>query len=328
MMRSVSAVSSLGRRAFLGGAVMAACDREVSATRAPARALAASAASPDAPEVGDDPSPMLTRPIPSTGELLPVIGMGTWQTFDAGEAAADRDPLREVLSIFTAAGGRVIDSSPMYGRAEAVAGDLMRELGTKMFVATKVWTRGRSAGIAEIERSMRRLRVSTLDLLQVHNLLDVHAHLPTLRALKERGTVRYIGITHYQLGAFAEVERLLRTESLDFVQLPYSIGVREAEARLLPAAADTGTAVLVMRPFEEGSLFARVRGRPLPGWAAEIDCTSWAQVFLKWIVGHPAVTCPIPATSDPDHASDNVLAGVGRLPDEALRERIASDVLG
>ena len=271
---------------------------------------------------------MLTRKIPSTGEALPVIGMGTWQTFDVGRSSTDRDPLREVLQAFVQGGGRVIDSSPMYGRAEAVAGDLMKELSPPLFVATKVWTRGRAAGIAEIERSMKRLGVNTLDLLQVHNLLDVHTHLPTLREMKAAGTVRYIGITHYQLDAFDELERLLRTESLDFVQLPYSIGVRQAEARLLPAAADTGTAVLVMRPFEEGSLFQRVRGEPLPEWAAEIDCTSWAQVFLKWIVGHPAVTCPIPATSKPAHARDNVMAGHGRLPDDAMRERIVQSVLG
>jgi len=266
---------------------------------------------------------MTTRAIPSSGERIPVIGLGTWQTFDVDGTPA---PLREVMRSFAAAGGRVIDSSPMYGRAEEVVGALVADLDVQMFLATKVWTRGRAEGIAELERSMQRMRTDRLDLVQVHNLLDVETHLPTLREWKAAGRIRYLGITHYQSSAFADMERLLRSEALDFVQLPYSVGVREAEKRLLPAAADTGAAVLVMRPFEEGALFRRVRGRPLPQWAAEIDCTSWAQVFLKWILGHPAVTCPIPATSDPEHLHDNVAAGRGRVPDETLRRRIVAEL--
>jgi aryl-alcohol dehydrogenase-like predicted oxidoreductase len=266
---------------------------------------------------------LIARTIPSSGEKVPAIGLGTWSTFDVDGTP---EPLRDVMRSFVAAGGRVIDSSPMYGRAEEVVGRLLADVDVPMFLATKVWTRGRDAGVAELARSMQRMGTKRLDLAQVHNLLDVDAHLPALREAKAVGRIRYIGITHWQRSSFAEMETLLRSESLDFVQLPYSVGVREAEARLLPAAADTGTAVLVMRPFEEGGLFQRVRGRSLPDWAAEIDCTSWAQVFLKWILAHPAVTCPIPATSDPDHLRDNVGAGRGRLPDDALRRRIVTEL--
>jgi len=273
---------------------------------------------------------MQMRPIPRTGELVPVIGLGTWQTFDVGATRDERAPLARVLEGFLAAGGRVVDSSPMYGRAEAVTGDLLGELGAspRPFLATKVWTRGRATGIAEMERSMKRMRTGVMDLMQIHNLLDWETHLPVLREWKERGLVRYIGITHYARSAFAELERLLRTESLDFVQLPYSLGDREAEKRLLPAARDTGTAVLVMRPFEEGALFRRVRGKALPAWASEIGCASWAAFFLKFILGHPAVTCPIPATSDPAHLEDNVAAGEGPVPDEAIRQKMIAHVFG
>jgi diketogulonate reductase-like aldo/keto reductase len=194
------------------------------------------------------------------------------------------------------------------------------------FLATKVWTNGRAAGEEQMRESARRMGAERIDLMQIHNLLDWETHLPTLRSWKEQGRLRYIGITHYSLSAFDRMERILRRERLDFVQLPYSLGVREAERRLLPAAAETGTAVLVMRPFEEGALFRRVRGRPLPVWAAEIDCASWAEVFLKVILAHPAVTCVIPATANPDHLSQNVRAGLGRLPDEALRRRIVEEL--
>jgi aryl-alcohol dehydrogenase-like predicted oxidoreductase len=271
---------------------------------------------------------MIARTIPRTGEAIPAIGLGTWQTFDVGESAKERDPLAEVLRRFLAAGGRVIDSSPMYGQAEQVSGDLLEAVGAagKPFLATKVWTSGKDAGRQQIERSFTCLRTKKLDLLQIHNLLDWQTHLPYLRELKQAGRVRYLGVTHYAHGAFAELEKLLRSEKLDFVQLPYSMADRAAEARLLPAAAETGTAVLVMRPFEEGALFKKVKGLALPAWAKDIDCTSWAQVFLKFIVGHPAVTCPIPATSNPEHLADNVLAGRGRLPDEALRQRMLADL--
>lgn len=265
---------------------------------------------------------MLTRAIPASGERLPVIGLGTWSTFDVGGSASARDPLREVLKGFASAGGKVIDSSPMYGRAEAVAGALLGELGMSALVATKVWTRGKQRGIDEMERSIALL--GHVDLMQVHNLLDVDTHMATLRAWKAEGRVRYIGVTHYQLGAFDELERWIREGAIDFVQLPYSVRVREAEKRLLPAAADAGCAVLVMRPFEEGALFDAVKGKALPPWAAEIDCTSWAQLFLKWILGDTRVTCPIPATAKPKHLADNVRAGFGKLPDADHRKQLVA----
>jgi diketogulonate reductase-like aldo/keto reductase len=269
-------------------------------------------------------TPLVTRPVPSTGEVLPVIGLGTWQTFDVG---ADRDPQRTVLTEFLRAGGRVIDSSPMYGRAEEVVGDLLAERGPPPspppFLATKVWTRGKARGEEEMARSAKRLRTARLDLLQVHNLLDWRVHLDTLRAWKHEGRVRTIGVTHYQLGAFDELEQIVSHEKIDFVQLPYSMGVREAEKRLLPAAAHHGVAVLVMRPFEEGALFARVRGKEVPSWiTAALGCASWAEVFLKFILGHPAVTCPLPATANPAHLAQNLRAGHGPLPDEPLRRRM------
>lgn len=277
---------------------------------------------------GVQPEAMRTRPIPSSGEELPVIGMGTWQTFDVGRAESERAPLLEVLRSFLEAGGSVIDSSPMYGASEQVVGDLLARLGRRSsaFLATKVWTRGRDDGIRQMTTSFERFRVERMDLLQVHNLLDWSTHLETLRAWKQEGRVRYIGVTHYRLAAFDELERIIRGGSIDFVQLPYSIGVRRAEERLLPAAAEHGVAVLVMRPFEGGSLFGRVRGRPVPEWATEFDCHSWAQFFLKFILGHPAVTCPLPATSDPAHMRDNVRAGFGRLPDEPTRRRMMEEL--
>ena len=283
---------------------------------------------------------LFTRPIPRTGEAIPAVGLGTWQTFDvgsdAGDASAERAPLADVLEAFLGGGGRVIDSSPMYGRAEGVVGDLLaartggvgaaphpsRSPFLLPFLATKVWTRGRAEGEAQMRRSMQLMRTQRMDLMQVHNLVDWRTHLETLRAWKKEGLVRYIGVTHYQLGAFGDLERIATKESIDFVQLPYSIVTRDAEERLLPAAAASGVAVLVMRPFEEGALFARVRGKPLPPWAADFDCASWAQFFLKFILGHPAVTCPIPATASAKHLRDNLGAGRGRLPDAATRKKM------
>ena len=272
--------------------------------------------------------PILERPIPSGRETIPAVGLGTWRTFDVGASAAERAPLEEVLRRFAELGGRVVDSSPMYGAAESVVGDLAAELGLagKLFLATKVWTSGRDAGIAQLEQSLRRLRTPRLDLAQIHNLLDWRAHLRTLREWKQAGRVRYVGVTHYTSSAYDELERVLRSEPLDFVQVNYSVGEREAERRILPLARDRGIAVLVNRPFTEGGLFQRVRGRALPPWAAELDCDSWAQLFLKWILAHPAVTCVIPATSRPQHLVDNMKAGAGRLPDAAARERIATAV--
>jgi aryl-alcohol dehydrogenase-like predicted oxidoreductase len=271
---------------------------------------------------------MLTRPIPKSGEALPVIGLGTWQTFDVGESPPERAPLADVLRHFLDGGGRVIDSSPMYGRAEEVTGALVAEVKPKQppFIATKVWTRGKESGMAQLLRSFKRLRTKTIDLVQVHNLLDWQTHLPMLRAEKAAGRIRYIGVTHYALAAFAELEQMMRLQAVDFVQLPYSVITREAEQRLLPVARDTATAVLVMRPFEEGALFQHVRGKALPSFAADIDCTSWAQLFLKFILGHPAVNAPLPATAKVAHLADDLAAGSGRLPDEKLRQRIIAAV--
>jgi diketogulonate reductase-like aldo/keto reductase len=269
-------------------------------------------------------STMLKRAIPSSGEKLPAIGLGTWQTFDVDLTSDSRRQLEDVLSLFVKLGGRVIDSSPMYGHAEDVIGDLTATLGIrdKLFVATKVWTRGKANGIRSMERSMVRLRTKRIDLMQVHNLLDVHIHLETLREWKEQGRIRYIGITHYESGAFGEVEKIMRNEKLDFVQINYSLMERDAEERVLPLAEEGGIAVIVNRPFGGGDLFSRVRSKPLPEWAAEFECLSWAQFFLKWIVGHPAVTCAIPATDKPRHLEDNMQGGIGRLPDAKMRERM------
>ncbi len=268
--------------------------------------------------------PLRARPIPSSGEMLPVVGLGTWRTFDVGAGAAERAPLKEVIGAFVALGGRVVDSSPMYGAAEAVVGDLAGELGVadKLFFATKVWASGREAGLAQMEQSFRRLRARRLDLMQIHNLLDWRAQLRTLRDWKAAGRLRYIGVTHYTAGAHDELERVLRAEPLDFVQVNYSAGEREAEQRILPLARDRGIAVLVNRPFTEGALFQRVRGQSLPAWAADFGAESWAQLFLKWILAHPAVTCAIPATSRREHLQDNMKAGIGALPDAAARERL------
>ncbi len=236
---------------------------------------------------GVAPAP-LERPIPSSGEKIPAVGLGTWRTFDVGASATARAPLKEVLQRFAELGGRVVDSSPMYGAAESVVGDLATDLAItdKLFLATKVWT--------------------------------------SVREWKAAGRVRYVGVTHYTSSAYDELERVLRGEPLDFVQINYSLGEREAERRILPLARDRGVAVLANRPFSEGNLFQRVRGQALPGWAAELDCESWAQFFLKWILAHSAVTCVIPATSRPEHLVDNMKAGTGNLPDAATRERMAA----
>jgi len=264
------------------------------------------------------------RKIPKSGELLPAVGLGTYRAFDVGGSGVERAPLAEVLRHFVAAGGTVVDSSPMYGRAEGVIGDLAAELGlTKsLFLATKVWTTGREAGVKQMEDSFRLLRTDRIDLMQVHNLLDLGAHLRTLREWKAAGKIRYLGITHYHEGAYRELDQLLRGGDYDFVQLNYSIGERAAEQTVLPLAAERGVAVIANRPFAQGNLFSRVREAPLPAWAADFDCTSWAQFFLKYILAHPAVTCVIPATSKPKHLLDNMAAGTGRLPDEAARRRM------
>ena len=268
---------------------------------------------------------MITRPIPSTGEAMPVIGLGTWQVFDVGGEAQARAPLREVLRLLIDAGGRMIDTSPMYGRAEGVTGDLVADAGARagVFLATKVWTSGRDSGIAQMRQSAHLLRSEAIDLIQIHNLVDWRTQLATLRQMKEKGQIRYLGITHYTTGALSELARIIETEpGIDFVQLGYSLSTREAETRLLPVATARKIAVIVNQPFEQGSLFRRVRGKELPPWAGEFDCSSWAQLFLKYLLGDPAVTCLIPATSRADHMADNLKAGFGRLPDAGQRALI------
>lgn len=266
----------------------------------------------------------LRRVIPKSGEELPLIGLGTYRVFDVAPAAPELAELKAVLSTFVAGGARLVDSSPMYGRAEAVVGELSAGSGVRdaLFLATKVWTSGRQSGIHQMQESLRLMRTPRIDLMQVHNLLDHATHLKTLREWKDAGTLRYLGITHYHAGAFSELESLLKTRDYDFVQFNYSLAEREAEQRLLAAAAETGTAVIINRPFAHGQLFAKVKGRELPAWAAEFDCDSWAQFFLKYIVAHPAVTCVIPGTGKARHMVDNLKAGSGRLPDAATRRRM------
>jgi diketogulonate reductase-like aldo/keto reductase len=270
-------------------------------------------------------SGLLARRIPKTGEDIPAVGLGTWQVFDVAGDATELAQAKETLRTFVSLGGRVVDSSPMYGSSESVTGDLAADLGvqSKLFVATKVWTSGRQAGIREMEDSMRKLRVERLDLMQVHNLVDAQTHLATLRDWKKSGRVRYLGVTHYNAGAHAELERFIAPGDVDFVQVNYSLAEPQAERRLLRAAADSRTAVLVNRPFVEGAMFRRVKGKPLPEWAAAAGCANWAQFFLKWILAHPAVTCAIPGTRNPKHVADNLGAAAGPLPDEATRKRMS-----
>ena len=267
---------------------------------------------------------LIKRAIPKSGERLPLIGLGTYQVFDFAQNAPELAALQEVLTTFVAGGASLIDSSPMYGRAEAVTGELAAATGLRdsLFLATKVWASGRDAGMRQMQDSLRLMRTRRIDLMQVHNLLDLATHLKTLREWKAAGTIRYLGITHYHAGAYRELEKLLKTRDYDFVQFNYSLAEREAEERLLAAAADAGTAVIINRPFAQGELFAKVKGRDLPAWAAEFDCASWAQFFLKYIVAHPAVTCVIPGTGKVRHMTDNLKAGAGRMPDERMRKRM------
>jgi diketogulonate reductase-like aldo/keto reductase len=272
----------------------------------------------------------LTRPIPSSGERIPVIGLGTWRAFDVGHRVSARAPLERCVAAFESLGGCVIDSSPMYGWAEEVAGEILASLGVRdrMFIATKVWTQGKERGIEQMRESMRKLRVDRIDLMQVHNLVDTSAHLETLRQWKAEGLVRYIGITHYADRAHADVVRVLRQESLDFVQINYSVAERAAERSILPLAADRGIAVIANRPLAAGAALGPLRGRPIPDWASELGCTTWSALLLKFVVSHPSVTCAIPATANPDHLRDNMQAAFGPVPDASLRERIAQAATG
>lgn len=266
------------------------------------------------------------RKIGNSGEVLPCVGLGTWQTFDAGENETARKPLREVLTTLVHSGATVIDSSPMYGTSEQVVGDLSAELklNDKLFIATKVWTTGKEAGIAQTQNSFRLLRRQKIDLMQVHNLLDWQVHLKTLRSWKEEGKIKYIGLTHYTDSSHDTLKRIIENNPIDFIQVNYSLNSRNAENNLLPTAKDKGVAVLINRPFEEGALFQKVKGKTIPDYAKEFDCTTWGSFFLKFILANPAVTCVIPGTSNPRHLADNLSAGTGKLPEPShLKKMIA-----
>ncbi len=269
-------------------------------------------------------SSMFKRKIPSSDESIPAIGLGTWQTFDVGNVVAEREPLKEVLKKLVEKGGSVVDSSPMYGASEKVVGDLSTEvnLNAKLFMATKVWTSGKDEGIAQMNRSFTLLQRKQLDLMQIHNLVDWQIHLKTLRDWKEQGKIRYLGITHYTESAYSAIENILNNNPVDFLQINYSMLSRTAEQRLFPLAQEKKVAVIINQPFEEGSLFQRVKGMTLPEWTKEFDCASWGQFFLKFILSQPAVTCVIPGTSKPHHMIDNANAAIGKLPDENLRAKM------
>jgi diketogulonate reductase-like aldo/keto reductase len=271
------------------------------------------------------PAPAHERPIPATGERIPAIGMGTWLTFDVAPGT-DRDARLAVLSEFFAGGGALLDSSPMYGYAEAALGELVpKARPARVFNATKVWTPTRFLGVKQMEESFVHWGVRHFDLMQVHNMLDWETHLATLKEWKAAGRIRYLGITTSHGRRHDALEAAMRRERFDFVQLSYSFADRDAEKRLLPLAQERGAAVIVNRPFDGGDLFGAVKGKPLPGWAREIDCANWAQVFLKFVISHPAVTCAIPATTSPAHMREDIGALAGRLPDAALRRRMAAD---
>ena len=268
------------------------------------------------------------RTIPSSNEKLPVVGLGTWQTFDAGTSEEERGPLKEVLKNLVAKGGTVVDSSPMYGNSEQVVGDLSTELSIneKLFIATKVWTNGESAGIQQMNNSMALLNRNKIDLMQIHNLMDWQTHIKTLRNWKEQGKIRYLGITHYTETAFPSLEQILKTNNVDFVQINYSMLSRKAEERLFPLAQEKNVAVIINQPFESGHLFSRTKGKKLPGWASEFDCKSWGQFFLKFILAQEAVTCVIPGTAKPHHMLDNLGAAFGRLPTSGHLRKMVSMV--
>ena len=265
-----------------------------------------------------------TKPIPTSGERLPVIGLGTSRVFNVFREGEALDNLREVVRILGSVENSMLDTSPMYGEAERVAGELVSELGVRdrLFFATKVWTEGRQAGIEQMQDSLQLLETKTIDLMQIHNLVDWQTQYKTLRDWKEQGIIRYLGITHYHASAHDDVIRVMNKVPLDFLQINYSLAEPEAGHKVLPLAREKGIAVIANRPFARGALFRATKDRNLPDWAGEIQCQTWAQFFLKFVVSHPAITCTIPATSKPKHMLDNQLAGTGVLPDEATRERM------
>lgn len=279
-----------------------------------------------AANAGNAPATVRTRPIPSSGEAIPLVGLGTWITFNVGSDRAARAESVEVMRHFFEAGGRLIDSSPMYGSSQGVVGEGLAKLGAagRVFSAEKVWTS--SAGARQIEETRQLWRVPRFDLLQVHNLLAWQEQLPLLQAMKAEGRLRYVGITTSEGRRHAEIERIMAREKIDFVQLSYNLLDREAEQRLLPLARERGIAVLANRPFREGALLRDLQRRPLPPWAAEIGCTSWAQFALKFVVSHPAITCAIPATTSVAHVRENMAVAAGPMPDEAMRRRMADHV--
>jgi len=282
------------------------------------------------PAIAGEPRAVLTRPIPSSGEPVPVVGLGTWITFNVGSDPVARNACADVIRNFVAAGGRMIDSSPMYGSSQDVIGYGLGKaaLAGRVFAADKVWISSGSEGREQIEQSRRKWQVNRFDLVQVHNLLNWQDHLPTLFAMKAAGQIRYVGITTSEGRRHRDIEQLMRSHPLDFVQVTYNPLDREVEARILPLARDRGIAVIVNRPFREGLLLRALARRPLPSWASDVDCKSWAQLVLKFIVAHPAVTCAIPATGNVAHVRENMAAASGPLPDAKLRERTIALVEG
>lgn len=266
----------------------------------------------------------IKKAIPATGEQLPVIGMGASRANDVWHEPQFRHQLQQVLQVFLDRGGSLIDTSPLHDNVEQVAGDLLKNVTDKkdLFIATKVWAWGREKGIEQMHRSMQHLGVKQIDLMQIRNLRDWREHLGTLRAWKDAGKIRYIGITTSQGRSHAVLESILRFEPFDFVQLSYNIANRKAERHIFPIAQERGIAVLINQPFQRGTLFSRVRHKRLPAWAAEIDCTTWSQFFLKFVTSHPAVTCAIPTSSRPDHLLDNMAAGYGRMPGPHMRREM------
>jgi diketogulonate reductase-like aldo/keto reductase len=271
---------------------------------------------------------MIERIIPSTGETIPVVGLGTWQRFDVGPTEHERQPLREALQTMAGRGARIIDSSPMYGRSEKVVGHLTNELNLadKFFYATKVWTEGEREGVAQMDASMHKMQRTKMDLIQIHNLVHWQTHLKTLRRWKDDGKIRYLGITHYTVASHPQLEQIVRSEKLDFVQFNYSIRIRNAELSLLKAAQDRGVAVIVNEPLEKGALFGLVRNKAVPEWAVEHGIDTWTKFFLTYVLAHSAVTCVIPATSNPNHMEENLQAGETPLPNEATRKKMAEFV--